>query len=320
VPSGQIESSVFVVTGARQFSLGAELIDRLANLAPLSTILAIDVEPLTPPAENVLFRRFNLNPFDEQRGFEAWSEELHEIFHLPKVAGSSQRPVRGLFLGAAKYQVGKYECSTADERAAVLGCNVAGKWEVLHAVMRLNADLGFDNGEELDIFDVGSFHAVRHSSHRALYTPTKAAGLELCTVLVNGSEVRRAVHLMPGPVDTAMLHWNHWVLKEHGDPEFLALVKDRCPSLYRSIFREGDWAALAAAQHELGFEGEAIRDVFGRYVHRRAVLAQTEEGITSPEIFAEYIANRMLGEGTDESGVVEVSSPHGHFRVTNRAF
>jgi hypothetical protein len=314
------ESSVFVVTGAGQFSLGAEVVDRLVKLAPLSTIVAIDLDPLTPPAGNVLVRRFNLNPFDDQRGFEAWSAELHEIFHLPKLTGSSQRPVRGLFLGAAKYQVGRYECSTANERAAVLGCNVAGKWEVLHAVMRLNADLGFDNGQQLDIFDVGSFHAVRHSSHRALYNPTKAAGLELCAVLLNGSEVRRAVHLAPGPVDTPMLHWNHWVLKEHGDAEFLTLVKNRCPSLYRPIFREGDWAALAAAQHELELEDETVQDVFRRYVHRRAVLAQTENGITSPEIFAEYIAEQMLGARTGESGIVEVSSPRGQFRVINRAF
>jgi NAD(P)-dependent dehydrogenase (short-subunit alcohol dehydrogenase family) len=313
------ESSVFVVTGARQFSLGAELIDRLAKLAPLSTILAIDIEPLPPPAENVLVRRFNLNPFDDQRGFEAWSVELHEMFHSLVLTGGS-RPVRGLFLGAAKYQVGRYECSTADERAAVLGCNVAGKWEVLHAAMRLNADLGFDNGQELDIFDVGSLHGVRHSSHRALYNPSKAAGLELCRVLLNGSEVRRAVHLAPGPVDTPMLHWNHWVLKEHGDPEFLTLVKDRCPSLYRSIFRDGDWAALAAAQHELELEHETVQNVFGRYVRRRAALAQTEEGITSPEVFAEYIANQMLGARTGESGIVEISSPRGQFRVSNRAF
>jgi len=242
------------------------------------------------------------------------------MFDSPKLTGSPQRPVRGLFLGAVQYQVGRYECSTADERAAVLGCNVAGKWEVLHAVMRLNADLGFDNAQELSIFDVGSFHAVRHSSHRALYNPTKAAGLELCTVLLNGSEVRRAVHLAPGPVDTPMLHWNHWVLKEDGNPEFLTLVKDRCPSLYRSIFREGDSAALDAAQHELGFEDETVRGVFARYLHRRAVLAQTEEGITSPEIFAEYVANQMLGARAGKSGIIEVSSPRGHFRVRNRAF
>jgi NAD(P)-dependent dehydrogenase (short-subunit alcohol dehydrogenase family) len=315
-----MESSVFVVAGARQFSLGAELVCQLANLAPLSTILAIDVEPLNPPSGNVVIRRFNLNPFDDQRGFEAWSAELHQMFHLPKPSGGTQHPVRAVFLCAARYQVGRYECTTVDERAAVLGCNIAGKWEVLHAVMRLNAELGFDNPRELDIFDVGSLHAVRHSPHRALYNPTKTAGLELCRVLLNGSEVRRAIHLAPGPVDTPMLHWNHWVLKEHGDPDFPTLVKDRCPSLYRPIFREGDWAALAVAQRELGREDEAVRDVFGRYLHRRAVLAQTEEGITSPEILAEYIANQMLGARAYDSGIVEVSSPHGHFRVSNQAF
>jgi hypothetical protein len=97
-------------------------------------------------------------------------------------------------------------------------------------------------------------------------------------------------------------------------------VKNRCPSLYRPIFREGDWAALAAAQHELELEDETVQDVFRRYVHRRAVLAQTENGITSPEIFAEYIAEQMLGARTGESGIVEVSSPRGQFRVINRAF
>lgn len=106
MPGGQIEPSVFVIAGARRFSLGAELVDQLASLAPLSTILAIDVEPLDPPAENVLFRRFNLNPFDERRGFGAWSAELHELLHSVKQGGNSQRPVRALFLGAGKTRSG----------------------------------------------------------------------------------------------------------------------------------------------------------------------------------------------------------------------
>lgn len=136
-------------------------------------------------------------------------------------------------------------------------------------------------------------------------TRRKLRGWSSAEYWVNGSEVRRTVHLAPGPVDTPMLHWNHWVLKEHGDPGFPTLVKDRCPSLYRAVFREGDWTALAAAQWELRLEDETARDVFGRYLHRRAVLAQTEEGITSPEIFAQYIANQMLVAGTGESGIVE---------------
>ena len=95
---------------------------------------------------------------------------------------------------------------------------------------------------------------------------------------------------------------------------------DQYPELYASIFREGDSAAFALAQHKTGLAPGTVDDVFKRYVHRRAVLAQSDEGITSPEALADYLAAKMSGVEATESGIIEISSPHGRMRVIHRQF
>ena len=309
-----------VVTGAGLFSLGNAVVHELSSTSPDDTVLAIDAHPAAASRANVVAHRFDLNPFNHADGFEEWSTELNALVRSAVGATKPAGPIRAVFLGAAKYHVGMYESTTAAIRAEVLGSNVFGKWETLHATMRCNAESGFDNAGVLSMFDVGSLHSMRHTSHRALYNPSKAAGLALCRVMTSGSEVRRAVHVAPGPIDTPMLHWNHWALKENGDPQFPSLVGRRLPSLYGAIFRSGDIAALETAIRELRIEGPQVRAVFERYRHRRKVLAESEEGITTPESLGAYLASLILDRKSTESGVVEVTSPHGKMTVVKRPF
>lgn len=300
--------------------MGAALVEELALAAPNSSVVAIDIEPATSSFSSVISLKFDLNPLNYVGGFHVWSRELHALLESMTEGSTTQVPVPGVFLGVARYHVGRYELSSTTDRANILGPNILGKWEVLHAVMRVNAIRGFDNAEVLGIFDVGSLHSLRHTSHRALYNPTKAASLAMCKVLSSGSEVRRAIHLAPGCVDTPMLHWNHWFLKEQGDPELPDLVRRKLPLLYRSIFREGDVQALANALSELGIEDPSISIIFDRYLNRRKMVAETEEGLTSPESLAQYIASIMLQESSDESGIVEVTSPRGSLRFLRIPF
>lgn len=308
------------MAGARRFSLGAALADELATAAPGSVTLVIDVEHPAISRSNIAVREFDLNPLYQARCFEAWSVELHSLLMSMVQSAAPRMPVRGVVLGAARYHVGQYESTTITERAAVLGTNILGKWEILHAVMRLNADRGFENVSVLDVFDIGSLHGLYRTPQRALYNPTKTASLALCQILIEGQEVRRAIHVAPGPIDTPMLHWNHWVLKEKGDPGFPDLVRHRLPSLYEPIFRNGDAEALTTALLELGINNAGMQTVFERYKHRRKMVTESEKGLTSPESLAAYLASLMLEQDSTESGVIEVTSPHGGLKAVRRPF
>jgi hypothetical protein len=198
----------------------------------------------------------------------------------------------------------------------MLGINIGGKLEALHAAMRFNTERGFDNAEVLNLFDIGSLHALRQTSKRSLYNMSKNATLALCRLLVRGAEVRRAIHVAPGKIDTPMLHWNHWVLKENGDPEFLESVRKRFPELYPRIFRDCDLASLNKAISLLNLEGAAIRTVFEKYSHLRKMIWEMEDGLTSPETLAAYLSSLVLQDESPMSGVVEVTSPNRRLKTT----
>jgi hypothetical protein len=163
VVTERTESSIFVITGARKFSLGAAVVDELSKIAVNSIILAIDLEPIFSPLPNVRGACFDLDPFKDEKGFLNWSANLNRSIRSLAHRGAAAWPIRGIFLGAAKYQAGRYQATTDKDRASTRGCNVMGKLEVLHSVMRLNAESGFKNEAELDVLDIGSFHAIRHT-------------------------------------------------------------------------------------------------------------------------------------------------------------
>jgi len=309
-----------LVAGARQFSLGHAVLQELATTSPDLAVLAIDVEPILDSPPSIIKCRIELNPFRYDGGFDSWSSYVHgEVKSLAQIEGPS-RPIQGVLLAVGKYHVGRYEESAATERADVLGCGILGKMEVVHSAMRFNNECGFENREELFVLDVGSLHSIRHSSHRAIYNTAKAAGIEFCRVLARGSEIRGAVHLAPGPMDTPMLHWNHWVLKEKGDPNFLDLVRLELPALYCRIFREGDQASLEEAVENLGVDRREIQPVFDRYRDRRKMALESEDGITAPEVLARFLLRSFLDASSTESGILEVTSPRGQMSVIRKPF
>src|SRR5205085_811445 len=134
-----------------------------------------------------------------------------------------------LVYSAGVYENGPLvELSTA-ARANVLGVNIVCKIEVLHAVLAFNRTNDFDSSRGLTFVDVGSTHGLSPSATRSLYAPSKAFGLDLCIALCDGREVKRCLHVAPGPVDTYMLHRNHWVAKEQGPSQFLDFIHDNRP-------------------------------------------------------------------------------------------
>jgi hypothetical protein len=144
--------------------------------------------------------------------------------------------------------------------------------------------------------------------------------LALCELLSKDAEVRRAYHFVPGYLDTPMLHENHWVLKEHGDPRFPELVRQSLPSLYRAIFRETSNDSFRVATRALGLADPRLPAVFDRYRTRRRMAADSPQGIIAPEQLASYVADLVLEASALESGIFEIIAPHGRLSIAHRPF
>lgn len=316
----QNDSAVFVVAGFRPFSLGHSIANELAKRAPKSTVVAFDIEGAATSRENLTSLILDLNPLGYSHGFKAWSLELDRALRNVTPNGKPPLPIRAVVLTIAKYDVGKFEDTSTSVRSDMLGINLLAKFELLHAVMRVNKENGFDNAKVLDVIDFGSLHAIRKTSRRALYNATKAATLRLCEILSRGSEVRRALHVAPGCIDTTMLHWNHWTLKEQGDAEFPERVRRELPSLYSAIFQNGDEVAFQSALKRLQIADVEVPRVFERYRSRRKRIAESEDGIIRPEDLASYIASLIFDRDAIDSGVIEVKAPSGAMKVTQRSF
>jgi NAD(P)-dependent dehydrogenase (short-subunit alcohol dehydrogenase family) len=318
----QRHSSVaFVLAGARPFSLGDAIANELAERAAGSAILAVDIEAPAVRHANITARVFDLNPLRHACGFLGWHTELDAILRGMMPLGVPKTPICALFLNVAKYAVSRLEDMSVQDRGDMLGINFLAKCELINAVMRINADSGFDNSKILDIIDVGSLHSIGKSPRRVLYNTAKAATLALCELLNKGAEVKRAFHIAPGCLDTPMLHSNHWTLKEHGDPRFLELVRRELPSLYPAIFRDTDSESFHTATRTLGFTGSEFPIVFDRYRSRRKAVAGSQEGIILPEELASYIVGLTLDKAFSlESGILEVTAPQGQMHVTHRPF
>ena len=316
----QHNSAVFVLAGARPFSLGDSIANELAVRAPGATILAVDVEAPAVRHANITAKVFDLNPLRHVSGFVGWSAELDAILRCMMPLCAPPAPICTVFLSVAKYGVSRFENTSAQDRADMLGINFLAKCELINAVMRINADSGFDNSKILDVIDFGSFHAIKKTPCRTLYNTAKIATFALCELLSKGAEVKRAFHIAPSYLDTPMLHTNHWTLKEHGDPRFPELVRQELPSLYPAIFRDTNSESFHVASDELGLTSLELTMAFNRYRSRRRAVADSQDGIILPEELASYITQLTLDTPGLESGILEVTAPHGHMHVTYRPF
>lgn len=315
----QNDYGVFVVAGAGPFSLGDAITNKLAECAAGSRILAIDIEAPIVPHKNATTKTFDLNPLKHGGGLQTWSTELEAILRSVVPLGTPPVPIRALFLSVAKYGAARFESLGIQEIADMLGTNFLAKCELISAAMRINSNCGFDNSEVLDIVDFGSLHSFRKTRHRALYNATKSASLALCETLSNGDEVRRAFHIVPGCIDTPMLHSNHWALKEHGDPQFPDLVRRQLATIYPAIFRDTNNESFRIATQQLGMAGSEMSAIFDRYRTRRKEAANSREGIILPEELATHITQLIL-DSHSRSGVYEVTAPNGNISVTHRLF
>jgi hypothetical protein len=176
-----------------------------------------------------------------------------------------------------------------------------------------------DNSKSFTFIEVGALYGLVPSANRALYSATKAIGLDLCAALQRGGEVKRAIYVAPGPIDTHMLHRNHWVSKEHGSVEFFELVRLQPQHVYEDIFihcRDEAFSSIASESRE---DMVDLRATFERYKLRRNQQFSDAHGVLAADQLADRLVNVVL-DPTCEGGAYVITAPHGKMRSNKLSF
>lgn len=194
-----------------------------------------------------------------------------------------------LILLTGVYDYGPLGDAELNVRKNLLGVNVCGKAEVLHAALKHNKLCGFSSSEGLTIVDIGSLYGLFPGRKRALYGGSKALGLHVCASLQLGAEVKRALHIAPGPIDTHMLHRNYWVLKEGGSERFIYAVMDAGVYSYDEVFKACNAQEFEKQVQLQGLDVQSLRKTFERYKARRKQQRMTAEGLLDATIAARAI-------------------------------
>lgn len=298
-----------VVTGVARHSLGEALVRALLSRAAGHQIIGIDRIP-NPELDDVpSFRQviFDLNPLSGPQGLAAFATALEDAL-AGAVTATGNHGVEYLVQCAGLYDFGTFLDHDVQRRTELLGLNVLGTTEVLHAVMSLNHRVQRRNEKELTHILVGSFQGLFARARRPIYAPSKAYGIDLCASLVEGGEVAKCIYLAAGPIDTPMLHWNHWVRKAGGPEEFFKKALGGPRERYASVFISCDDAALEAAAGEAPPGGlEALRKAMQRYRTKRGAAKAGTLGVLSPESCAGVLV-RMLASVEAGSGVYMLGS------------
>ena len=310
-----------LLSGTARNSLGASLLGKLRSSYRESPIVAIDKQPNTILDKHGKTRliELDLNPLNTKNSYEGLASQLHSTILQSQVElGFSG--VGTAILAAGVYESGTLVELSLEERKRLVGSNVCGKIELLHSVLCVNQLLKFNSSEELTIVDVGSLHGLAASGGRSVYAATKAFGLDLCLSLRRGQEVKRVIYIAPGPIDTHMLHRNHWISKENGSPEFFEYVRAQEGSLYEDVFVRCDDSAFADATSSRQKNNVGLAEVFARYKRRRVEQFNDGEGVLRASDVAHRIVEILADEKSYSDGVYIFTAPGGHMRMEKRTF
>ena len=249
----------------------------------------------------------DLDALDDRRGIAAFADtvagRLSEFLD-----GSGRQPVRCLVQSAGVYDAGAFIAHDLPRRRRLLGVNLVGHVEMLHAVMRLNTGLGVDNAATLSHIDVGSFQGLVPRAERGLYVLSKGAAIDLAASMHAGGELQRSLYFAPGPIDTHMLHRNHWFVKAHGSCELFDELWTQDAAAYHAVFVNGDVAPLLEAARSRGDDVAETTAAFDRYRTERQKALLSEWGILDVGVCAEMLAAMVESPAKFPSGVYVATS------------
>ena len=303
-----------LVTGVATHSLGELFVTQYLACDTVGRVVGVDRVSNTRLGKipRYVGLQKDLNPLSRAGYLEEFGTELREtVVGVLNELGADG--VNSLIQSAGVYDSGPFLEHDSERRQRIIGVNFVGHVEVLYHVMALNAARGVDNAEFFTYIDVGSFQGLYVRAQRPLYAPSKAVGIDLCTALWEGREVRRCIYFAPALIDTHMLHENHWVKKAGGSGEFFRHMLEGPVDRYWAVFIKCDVTAIREAASVSGIDLETILQAFDRYCSIRQEAFKGSPGVLGADECAAilvkiamepdqypsgvYFANSMPGEG-----------------------
>jgi NAD(P)-dependent dehydrogenase (short-subunit alcohol dehydrogenase family) len=295
-----------VVTGVARQSVGEALVRQLFQKGS-ARVIAIDRARNRDLPQDRRFRqiRLDLNPLNDRAGLGHFAARLQTL--MARAAKGLGAPrIDCLVQCAGVYHFGALLQHGPELRGAVLGLNILGTTEVLYGTMALNGSTSQRAEPRLTHILVGSYQGLYPRAGRPLYGPAKAYGIDLCTSLVDGREISRCIYVAPGPIDTPMLHRNHWVAKSGGSQALFEKLLSGNRETYNKIFVHCDERALVKAACR-GLDRRELHRTMASYARVRRYVADGSAGILSASACATSIA-RILCRKDLPSGLYSLGA------------
>lgn len=308
-----------IVTGTAPNSFGEAVVIALAQKHPSTSIVGIDLRqnPVLQTVPSFSEISINLNPLRSE-------DECDSLGRQCKTRLSTALDQFGctgigcLIQSAATYASSKFVEHDIVTMRSLLGLNVLGRFELLHAVLAINAERGVDSALDLEYVDVGSTHGLVASAGRPIYSATKAIGLDLCASLYANREISRCMYFAPGPIDTRMLHYNHWVVKAKGRRAQFEVAESH--NEYRSAFCDCNEDAFGRIFSNGREDREEVLDTFARYKHYRRAAFAGPEGVVTAQVCANALVSVISTADSHRSGVLSLTSPNGQISIKHATF
>jgi short-subunit dehydrogenase len=290
-----------LVSGTGPYSLGESIVCLLAQ-SGFSDLISLDIQPNEWLRGQVHYQEIgqDLNPFAHEGILTDFSSKLEAALRAA-LASTTDKHLTTVIQCAGLYAAGRFLETDTQLRQKVLGVNLMGRVELLHAAMRANAELGVNNTSALSHIDVGSFQGLQMRAERALYAPSKSFGIDMAAAMAAGNELQRAIYFAPGPIDTPMLHYNHWVVKAGGPRELLdKLMATR--DAYRAIFIDCSDERFRSVMSMFRLGEEDIRR-FEAYKGYRREASAGAFGILSADECAQMVVDIVVKSDNNPSGI-----------------
>jgi NAD(P)-dependent dehydrogenase (short-subunit alcohol dehydrogenase family) len=300
-----------LITGASRHSLGEAIVREYLRRRPDIRIVVINKLSNPDLGATVGEIIMDLNPLNHARGLVGFAAELKDkIEYGITEAGCSG--IECLVQGAAVYDFGPLTSYDTARRGRLLGLNILGTVEVLFSVCALNDRLRRLSEKSLTQIFVGAFQGLQVRAGRQLYASSKAWAIDFCAALVEGREIPRCLYVAPGPIDTPMLHRNHWVNKASGPEQFFEQVLRGTRAEYESIFLRCEESTLIeVAQGQGGGLVGELQEAMGRYQAERAKAKVAELGVMSAADCAAALVDTGLSPERG-SGVYLIGTERGN--------
>ena len=288
-----------LVTGAARYSLGEAIVLEYLKQSPNAKLFTINrtANPdLDPRISQIVF---DLNPLNHPGGIDEFDNEISELLDQ-SVQATGARGIDCLVQTAGAYDYGLLTEDDAIRRSRILGLNILGSVEVLSSVLHLNTRYPPSNQVGLTHVFIGAFQGLEVREKRQLYASSKAWAIDFCSSLEAGREVERCIYAAPGPIDTPMLHRNHWVNKAKGSERLFEEILRGPREQYEAVFLRGEASTLIECAQQRGAnEVDRIKEAMVLYGMRRSETKVARLGLLSAASCAQVIVDT---ESCDQRG------------------